>query len=147
MQLTVRDCHMYATFQSHNQKVVQNRNGVFLSYISRYDESAEPGRWFSRTARTGVPRSARAIRWTLLGHPLRAERGSRRDVDHGGRHAPSDSVRSRRYPTLLLLHGRSKRPTAQSKGPGRSANLPSGAANNSELSSRMIQTWLNLFGL
>jgi len=47
MQLTVleRDCHMYATFQSHNQKVVQNRNGVFLSYLSRYDESAERGRW------------------------------------------------------------------------------------------------------
>jgi len=47
MHLTVleRNCHMYATFQSHNQKVVQNRNGIFLSYLTHYDESTERGRW------------------------------------------------------------------------------------------------------
>ncbi len=34
------NCTYYATFQSHNQKVVQNENGIFLSYLVDYEDKA-----------------------------------------------------------------------------------------------------------
>jgi len=40
------NCTYYATFQSHNQKVVQNENGIFMTYLLDYeDEAPWPGRW------------------------------------------------------------------------------------------------------
>ncbi len=40
------NCTYYATFQSHNQKVVQNDNGIFMTYLMDYDDSPPwPGRW------------------------------------------------------------------------------------------------------
>ena len=40
------NCTYYATFQSHNQKVIQNDNGIFLTYLVDYeDEAPWPGNW------------------------------------------------------------------------------------------------------
>jgi hypothetical protein len=38
------NCTYYATFQSHNQKVVQNDNGIFMTYLIDYDDQWM-GRW------------------------------------------------------------------------------------------------------
>jgi outer membrane protein assembly factor BamB len=48
IQLTRVDsnCTYYATFQSHNQKVVQNENGIFMTYLVDYEDVAPwPGYW------------------------------------------------------------------------------------------------------
>jgi hypothetical protein len=40
------NCTYYSTFQSHNQKVVQNENGIFMTYLVDYeDEPPWPGYW------------------------------------------------------------------------------------------------------
>ncbi len=40
------NCTYYATFQSHNQKVVQNDNGIFMTYLADYEDQAPwPGYW------------------------------------------------------------------------------------------------------
>jgi hypothetical protein len=40
------NCTYYATFQSHNQKVVQNENGIFMTYLVDYEDVAPwPGYW------------------------------------------------------------------------------------------------------
>ena len=40
------NCTYYATFQSHNQKVVQNDNGIFMTYLVDYKDVAPwPGAW------------------------------------------------------------------------------------------------------
>jgi len=40
------NCTYYATFQSHNQKVLQNENGIFLTYLVDYEDVAPwPGYW------------------------------------------------------------------------------------------------------
>jgi hypothetical protein len=39
------NCSGYATFQSHNQKVVWNDNGIFLSYLWEFDMETWGGRW------------------------------------------------------------------------------------------------------
>jgi len=40
------NCTYYATFQSHNQKVVQNANGIFMTYLLDYTDVAPwPGTW------------------------------------------------------------------------------------------------------
>lgn len=47
-ELTLVDtnCTYYATFQSHNQKVVQNANGIFMTYLLDYTDVAPwPGTW------------------------------------------------------------------------------------------------------
>jgi len=47
-ELTLIDnnCTYYATFQSHNQKVVQNENGIFMTYLVDYADVAPwPGTW------------------------------------------------------------------------------------------------------
>lgn len=35
----------YATFQSHNQKVVSNRNGIFIAYLRTHNESYTAQQW------------------------------------------------------------------------------------------------------
>jgi hypothetical protein len=46
-EITIVDDHAtgYATFQSHNQKVVQNQHGIFLSYIRTRNEPYTAQNW------------------------------------------------------------------------------------------------------
>jgi hypothetical protein len=39
------NCSGYATFQSHNQKVVSNENGIFMTYLWEFDMDTWIGRW------------------------------------------------------------------------------------------------------
>ncbi|MDP7254340.1 MAG: hypothetical protein QGF00_32375, partial [Planctomycetota bacterium] len=40
------DAFGYATFQSHNQKVVENRNGIFITHLNkRLNEAYTAQRW------------------------------------------------------------------------------------------------------
>lgn len=38
-------CSHYATFQSHNQKVLQTSHGIFVTHFTRYDQRAFRCRW------------------------------------------------------------------------------------------------------
>jgi hypothetical protein len=40
-----QNCSHYATFQSHNQKVVSNDNGIFMTYLWEFDLDTWIGRW------------------------------------------------------------------------------------------------------
>ena len=46
-----RDCSSYATFQSHNQRIVQSRRGIFVAHLLEYDAARSHSRW--RLARSG----------------------------------------------------------------------------------------------
>ncbi len=39
------NCSHYATFQRHNQKVVRNENGIFMTYLWEFDLQTWWGRW------------------------------------------------------------------------------------------------------
>src|SRR5262249_50398315 len=39
------DAPGYSTFQSHNQKVVQNGQGIFMSYLAKAYDSGQPAAW------------------------------------------------------------------------------------------------------
>jgi hypothetical protein len=39
------NCSHYATFQSHNQKVVRNEKGIFMTYLWQFDLKTWWGRW------------------------------------------------------------------------------------------------------
>jgi hypothetical protein len=55
VQLTLVDDHVigYATFQSHNQKVVQNQHGIFLTYVKTRNDSYSAQEWRVMRSRDG----------------------------------------------------------------------------------------------